>query len=74
MRHVVALVSVLAIACSHSHDQPAGGGSGGSAESFGVGSRAPDAPVITTKGAQIALAESWKGHAKGVVVFYRGFY
>ena len=75
MRYVLALVSVLGlVACSH--DQPAKGaqGSAATAAGFGVGTQAPDGQVTTTKGTQVALAESWKGHAKGVVVFYRGFY
>lgn len=67
MRYVLALVSAIGIASA------CGGNTTAPAE-FGVGSRAPDAQVTTTKGTQVALAESWKGHAKGVIVFYRGFY
>ena len=52
------LVLALVAGCSHAHDT----------------TPAPDAQVTTSKGTQVALADSWKGHAHTVVVFYRGFY
>ena len=52
------LALAFVAACSHAHDT----------------ARAPDAMVTTPAGTQVALADGWKGHAHGVVVFYRGFY
>jgi hypothetical protein len=39
-----------------------------------VAAPAPAATFHDASGAQVALADVWKGHQETVVVFYRGFY
>lgn len=39
-----------------------------------VGARAPEAQLVGTTGAKVALADLVHQHAQTVVVFYRGFW
>ena len=67
MRYLLAL-AVVAACGSHAHEAaPAGG-------AIDVGAKAPDAKLTTPSGTTVALADAWKGHDHGVIVFYRGFY
>jgi len=67
MRYLLAL-AVVAACGSHTHETaPAGG-------AIDVGAKAPEAQVTSPSGTTVALAEGWKGHQHGVIVFYRGFY
>ena len=44
------------------------------ASAIAVGARAPEAQLVGTTGAKVALAELVHQHAQTVVVFYRGFW
>ena len=44
------------------------------AQAAKVSAPAPGATFHDASGAQVALADVWKGHQQTVVVFYRGFY
>jgi len=45
-----------------------------SASASAVGARAPEAQLVGTTGAKVALADLEHQHAQTVVVFYRGFW
>ncbi|MBS1118992.1 MAG: hypothetical protein H6Q90_1220 [Deltaproteobacteria bacterium] len=57
------LALLVAIACSH----PA-------PEGTVTGAAAPATSFTTTKGATVALADTWGAHSQTIVVFYRGFF
>ena len=44
------------------------------ARGIAVGARAPEAQLVGTTGAKVALADRVHQHAQTVVVFYRGFW
>ena len=44
------------------------------ARAIAVGARAPEAQLVGTTGAKVALADLVHQHAQTVVVFYRGFW
>ena len=44
------------------------------ASAIAVGARAPEAQLVGTTGAKVALADLVHQHAQTVVVFYRGFW
>jgi uncharacterized protein YcfL len=66
---------VSAAGCSH-RSSPAEVGSQSPAEAsaIAVGARAPEAQLVGTTGAKVALADRVHQHAQTVVVFYRGFW
>ena len=74
---VLGLVLVPASGCSH-RSSPAEVGAQASAQveasAIAVGARAPDAQLVGTTGAKVALADLVHQHAQTVVVFYRGFW
>jgi hypothetical protein len=44
------------------------------ASAIAVGAQAPEAQLVGTAGAKVALADRVHQHAQTVVVFYRGFW
>jgi uncharacterized protein YcfL len=68
---------VLAPGCSH-RSSPAEVASQSPAQAeasaIAVGARAPEAQLVGTTGAKVALADLVHQHAQTVVVFYRGFW
>jgi hypothetical protein len=68
---VVTLTSGLG--CSHG-SSPAEVAAQANASAIAVGARAPEAQLVGTTGAKVALADLVHQHAQTVVVFYRGFW
>jgi hypothetical protein len=69
---VLGLVPALAPGCSH-RASPAEVAQA-EASATAVGARAPEAQLVGTTGAKVALADLVHQHAQTVVVFYRGFW
>lgn len=70
---VLGLVLVPASGCSH-RSSPAEVAPQAEASAIAVGARAPEAQLVGTAGAKVALADLVHQHAQTVVVFYRGFW
>lgn len=66
------LIVVLVLGCKHKFDPVEARDIRASA--LAIGAPAPDAQLVSTSGRKVALSELMRGHAKTVVVFYRGFY
>ena len=74
---VLRLVVVPASGCSHRPspaDVEAQASAQVAANAIAVGARAPEAQLVGTTGAKVALADLVHQHAQTVVVFYRGFW
>ena len=71
MKYLVA-AALLLTAC---HPPPSSAESDAvAAAAAKVASAAPTGSLHDASGAQVALADVWKGHQETVLVFYRGFY
>ncbi len=66
------LILVLVLGCAHKFDPVEA--SDIRASALAVGTPAPDAQLVRSSGSKVALSELMRGHARTVVVFYRGFY
>ena len=64
---------IPATGCGH-RSSPADVPAQAEARAIAVGARAPEAQLIGTTGAKVALADQIHQHARTVVVFYRGFW
>ena len=65
---------VSAAGCSHPSSPAEVAQAQAEASAIAVGARAPDAQLVGTTGAKVALADRVHQHAQTVVVFYRGFW
>lgn len=69
------LVLAPALGCSRtSGSSPAGAPAQAQTGAVAVGAPAPEAQLVGTTGAKVALADLLHQHAQTVVVFYRGFW
>ena len=71
---VLALVLVPASGCSHRSSPAEVLPAQAEASAIAIGARTPEAQLVGTTGAKIALADLVHQHAQTVVVFYRGFW
>lgn len=76
---VVALAGAVVpgLGCSHGSspaEVAAQASAQANASAIAVGARAPEAQLVGTTGAKVALADLVHQHAQTVVVFYRGFW
>jgi len=65
---------VSAAGCSHRSSPAEVAQAQAEASAIAVGARAPEAQLVGTTGAKVALADRVHQHAQTVVVFYRGFW
>lgn len=70
----LALALVPALGCSHRSSPAEVAQAQAEASAAAVGARAPEAQLVGTTGAKVALADRVHQHAQTVVVFYRGFW
>ena len=63
-----------ALGCSHRSSPAELAQAQADARAIAVGARAPEAQLVGTTGAKVALADLVHQHAQTVVVFYRGFW
>lgn len=71
------VVLTLASGCSHRPspaEVEAQASAQAEASAIAVGAQAPEAQLVGTTGAKVALADLVHQHAQTVVVFYRGFW
>ena len=72
MKYLVAAALALVAAC---HPPPSSAEADAvAAAAAKVATTAPAGSLHDAGGAQVALADVWKGHQETVLVFYRGFY
>ena len=71
---VLGVVLVPASGCSHRSSPTEVAQAPAEASAIAVGARAPEAQLVGTTGAKVALADLVHQHAQTVVVFYRGFW
>jgi hypothetical protein len=75
VKYVVAAALVTIAVSAACHPPPSSAESDAvAAAAAKVSAPAPNATFHDASGAQVALADVWKGHHETVVVFYRGFY
>jgi len=68
------VVLALASGCSHRASPAELAQAQAEASAIAVGAQAPEAQLVGTTGAKVALADLVHQHAQTVVVFYRGFW
>ena len=68
------VVLVPVSGCSHRASPAEVAQAQAEASASAVGARAPEAQLVGTTGAKVALADLVHQHAQTVVVFYRGFW
>lgn len=63
-----------ALGCNHRSSPAEVAQAQAETRAIAVGARAPEAQLVGTTGAKVALADQIHQHAQTVVVFYRGFW